>query len=301
VKEFMVKDICVKREMENSINYNRIEKAIRYLTENFRKQPSLEETAAHVNLSAFHFQRIFSEWAGISPKKFLQYLTVEQLKKDLASAGSIVEAAEKTGLSAQSRVYDLFVNIEAMTPNEFKKKGSGLEINYGFHDTPFGECFIANTERGICSLLFTDKNKKEILEEFKIKWSNAKIKKDDSAAALIAGKIFLGKKTSLKLLMGGTPFQLKVWEALLKIPFGTVSSYGHIASAIGNPGASRAVGSAIGSNPVAYIIPCHRVIRSEGIVGSYHWGTERKNAIIGWEKARINSPRTSALSPDLLR
>lgn len=273
--------------MESSINYTRIEKALKYLTDNFRKQPSLEEAANHVHLSPFHFQRMFTEWAGISPKKFLQYLTIEELKKAIDKSGNLDEAAEQVGLSAQSRVYDLFVNIEAMTPLEFKKQGEGLDIHYGFHDSPFGECFIANTERGICAMHFSGKNRKETAEDLKIRWPKARIKKDESATSALAEKIFTaGKKNEFKLLVRGTPFQVKVWEALLKIPFGTLSSYSDIAKAIESPGATRAVGSAIGNNPVAYIIPCHRVIRSEGIIGNYHWGSERKTAIIGWEKAR---------------
>ncbi len=271
-------------------NYKRVEEAIKFLTENFKQQPSLYDVAEHSNVSPFHFQKIFSEWAGISPKKFLQYLTVEELKKEIAKTSNLNEAAERVGLSAQSRVYDLFVNIEAVTPQEFKTKGEGITIEYGIHATPFGECLIAATDRGICSISFVEENPDGLLKELQSHWENARITKNPNSTKIFAEQIFSAeKKEKLNLLVKGTPFQLKVWEALLKIPFGGLTSYQTIANAIESPGAMRAVGSAVGANPVAYLIPCHRVIRQEALIGQYRWGTIRKKAIIGWEKAKVEN------------
>ncbi|HWY37274.1 MAG TPA: methylated-DNA--[protein]-cysteine S-methyltransferase, partial [Bacteroidia bacterium] len=247
----------------------------------------LYDVAEHANVSPFHFQRIFTEWAGISPKKFLQYLTVGELKKELDKTHNLAEAAESVGLSAQSRVYDLFVNMEAVTPQEFKTKGQDINIEYGIHNTPFGECLIAVTGRGICSLNFIENNADKLLNELQLHWENASITKNQHTTKNFADNIFNGdKKEQIKLLVKGTPFQVKVWEALLKIPFGSVTSYQTIANSIGSAGAMRAVGSAVGSNPIAYIIPCHRVIRQEAIIGQYRWGTLRKKALIGWERAK---------------
>ncbi len=276
--------------MSEKINYNRVAEAIKYLSVNYKQQPSLEEVATHVHLSSFHFQRIFTDWAGISPKKFLQYLTVEELKKGLKHTKNLVQVAEKVGLSTQSRVYDLFVNIEAVTPQEYKTRGKGVEIEYGFHKTPFGECFIANTKKGICSLSFVDDDKELVFAEFTDKWNNAKFSKNQSTTENLVEKLFYEPlyKHQFNLLLKGTKFQIKVWEALLKIPFGTVTTYQNIASIIGHSNASRAVGTAMGRNPVAFLIPCHRVLCSEGLIGQYHWGVPRKCAIIGWEKARLH-------------
>ena len=275
--------------MTAELNYHRVAEAIHYLSAHYKQQPTLEEVAAQVNLSPFHFQRIFTDWAGISPKKFLQFLTVEELKKELLSANNVADAAENVGLSAQSRVYDLFVNIESVTPQEYKSQGEGVHIEYGFHTTPFGECFIAHTRKGICALSFADDDRNIILEEFAAQWENAVITNDQSSTEKLVEQLFEKplQQKQLKLLLKGTKFQVKVWEALLKIPFGSVSTYSHIAAAVGQPGAMRAVGSAVGANPVAFIIPCHRVIRSEGLIGQYHWGATRKKAMIGWEKARV--------------
>ena len=275
--------------MSEKINYNRVAEAIKYLSENYRNQPSLDDVASHVHLSPFHFQRIFTEWAGISPKKFLQYLTVEELKKELQHTSNILQAAENVGLSAQSRVYDLFVNIEAVTPQEFKLQGKGIEIGYGFHSTPFGDCFVANTKKGICALRFIDGNKADVFDEFRESWGNATLHENQQSTADILHTLFYEpvQNRQFNLLLKGSPFQVKVWEALLKIPFGSVATYQDVASVIGNSGAARAVGSAIGNNPVAFLIPCHRVIRSEGVIGQYRWGETRKSAIIGWEKARL--------------
>ena len=270
------------------INYSRVEEAIKYLTENFKQQPSLYEVAENSNVSPFHFQKIFTDWAGISPKKFLQYLTVEELKKELQKTNNLTEAAERVGLSAQSRVYDLFVNIEAVTPQEFKSKGAGIEIEYGIHPTPFGDCLLAVTERGICGMNFIENNEEDLLRSLQSHWENAAFKKNQIGTRQFAEKIFeKGAEKNIKLLAKGTSFQIKVWEALLKIPFGSLASYQTIALAVGSPGGMRAVGSAVGANPIAYLIPCHRVIRQEAIIGQYRWGTTRKKALIGWEKAKL--------------
>jgi AraC family transcriptional regulator, regulatory protein of adaptative response / methylated-DNA-[protein]-cysteine methyltransferase len=276
--------------IQEDVNYKRIEEAIKFLTENYKQQPSLYDVADEVNVSPFHFQKIFTEWAGISPKKFLQYLTVEELKKELHKTSNLVEAAERVGLSAQSRVYDLFVNIEAVTPNEYKTKGAGINIAYGVHATPFGNCLLAVTDRGICSMSFVEDNINQLLAELQSHWKNARIEKNEPKTKAFAENIFdASTKTAINLLVRGTAFQVKVWEALLKIPFGAVTSYQTIANTIGNPNGMRAVGSAMGANPVAYLIPCHRVIRREAIIGQYRWGSLRKTALIGWEKAKLTN------------
>jgi AraC family transcriptional regulator of adaptative response/methylated-DNA-[protein]-cysteine methyltransferase len=273
--------------MPEDINYKRVEEAIRFLVENSKKQPSLYDVAGMANISPFHFQKIFTQWAGISPKKFLQYITVKELKKELNKTQNLVEAAENVGLSAQSRVYDLFVNIEGVTPNEYKTKGQGIKIEYGIHASPFGNCLIATTGRGICALNFIEENTELLLQELQDQWQQAHLVKNQKSTKALLEKIFTGNaKQEIKLMVKGTPFQIKVWEALLKIPFGSVASYQMLANSIGNPDAARAVGSAIGSNPVAFLIPCHRVIRREGVIGQYRWGNTRKTALITWEKAK---------------
>ncbi|HYC85101.1 MAG TPA: methylated-DNA--[protein]-cysteine S-methyltransferase [Chryseosolibacter sp.] len=275
---------------ENShINYHRIEQAIRYLEQNFRNQPDLDEVAEKVHLSPFHFQRIFTEWAGISPKRFLQYLTVDFLKGKLAEAKNLVEAAEAAGLSAQSRVYDLFTTLEAVTPQEYKQRGSGIRIEYGIHATYFGLCLLGVTERGICwmSFLAADQDPRSAIDEMKTYWHNSVFHQDTKLTADFVEQIFRpSKQNKLHLLVKGTNFQVKVWEALLRIPPGSVSSYQDIASAIGSSKAVQAVGSAVGSNHIAYLIPCHRVIRKDGVLGEYRWDSARKKGIIGWEMAR---------------
>ena len=275
--------------MEQYVNYKRIEAAIKYLIAHFKQQPSLDELAAYIGVSSSHFQRMFTEWAGISPKKFLEYLTIGSLKRELSATTSLLEVAGNVGLSSQSRVYDLFVNIESMTPGQYKTKGKGLNIDYGFADSPFGECFIAATERGICSLQFTDGNREEILALFSKEWESAVLSCNTSLAASIVGNLFYPQASprSFNLLLKGTPFQIKVWEALLKIPMGRIVSYNALAKFAGNAAATRAVASAVARNPIGFLIPCHRVIRNEGVIGQYHWSPARKAAIIGWEKGVI--------------
>lgn len=274
---------------EHTHTYEVIEKAIKFLYDSLPSQPSLKEVAAYVGMSEFHFQRLFSQWAGVSPKKFMEFLSVERLKKELSAGATIAEAADNAGLSSQSHAYDLFVSIEAVSPGEYRQGGQGIVIEYGFADTPFGECCIASTKRGVCFLQFTDGDREAVLAVLRGEWSNAELKENSATAQETIEKIFesliKGGSSRLTLSLKGTPFQLKVWNALLNIPFGTVVSYSELARLSGNPKAVRAAASAIAANPVGYIIPCHRVIRAEGVVGQYHWRPNRKAAIIGWEKA----------------
>jgi AraC family transcriptional regulator of adaptative response/methylated-DNA-[protein]-cysteine methyltransferase len=276
---------------ELSADYGRIEAAKHYLEENFKAQPTLDEIDSHVGLSEYHFQRLFSRWAGTSPKRFLQFLTIQHAKQLLAESQSILDATYEAGLSSPSRLHDLFVTHEAITPGEFKQKGAGLTIQYGFHDSPFGECLIALTERGICGLQFVaDEDREATLDELKASWPQAEFIEDAEATRPYVDPIFnlsgAEEQPSLPLYLKGTNFQIQVWQALLKIPMGTAVSYGTVAQMIGSPKASRAVGSAAGSNPIAYLIPCHRVIQQAGKLGNYRWGSSRKKAILGWEAAR---------------
>ena len=273
---------------QEHLDYHRVADAITFLSDNFKAQPSLEAVAQHVHTSPQHFQRIFTEWAGVSPKKFTQYLTIEYLRSKIHNTSNLQNAADLVGLSAQSRVYDLFTTIEAVTPHEFKTAGKGLDIDYGFHETPFGECLIATTERGICHLAFVDETTKQTeFDRFVDTWHFAKRRHNPQNTEGSVSKIFNRTKADkIHLLVQGTNFQLKVWEALLRVPQGAVSTYQQIAHAIDNPKAVRAVGTAIGSNPIAYLIPCHRVVRKQGEIGQYHWGSTRKKALIGWEMAQ---------------
>lgn len=278
---------------ESHINYQRIEQTIKYLEVNFQRQPELDELAEKVHLSPFHFQRIFTEWAGISPKKFLQYLTVDFLKDKLEQSRNLTEVAEMAGLSSQSRVYDLFTTLEAVTPQEYKERGSGIEIQYGFHATPFGDSLIGVTTRGICWLSFfsSDEDPRQALEEMKMHWYNSVFREQPQLTQHFIDQIFHNAPAKkLHLLVKGTNFQVKVWGALLRIPSGGVITYQDIAKSISNPNALQAVGSAVGSNHIAYLIPCHRVIRKDGVLGHYRWSAARKKSMIGWEMARHETP-----------
>ncbi|MEZ0129713.1 bifunctional helix-turn-helix domain-containing protein/methylated-DNA--[protein]-cysteine S-methyltransferase [Flavobacterium sp. LBUM151] len=276
---------------QENINYNRIAEAIDYIKANFKDQPNLDEVAEKVHLSPFHFQRLFSEWAGTSPKKFLQYTSLEHAKKLLKeNQATISETAYETGLSGTSRLHDLFVNIEGMTPAEYKNGGKNLEINFSFAESPFGNIIVASTQKGVCFMAFAE-DEETGFDDLKYKFPNAAFSRKLDLAQQNALFIFQNdwsKLSEIKLHLKGTDFQLKVWETLLKIPMGQLSTYGSIAQKIEKPNASRAVGTAIGSNPVAFLIPCHRVIQSSGIFGGYMWGNTRKTAIIGWEGAQIN-------------
>lgn len=274
--------------MNDVINYNRIKSSMEFIASNYNKQPKIKEIADHVNLSEFHFQRIFKEWAGVSAKRFLQFITLNALKENIVSANNLIELSETVGLSSQSRVYDLFVNVESVTPYEYKSKGKGIKIQYGIHNTPFGKCFIANTVRGICALEFIDENSDRTINQFKEKWKNADITENQHATEPLIDACFGNTGKPLKTLLYGTEFQIKVWEALIKIPYGSLTSYSSIAKFINNPKASRAVGSAIGKNNIAILIPCHRVIQRLGGIGGYKWGEDRKLAVIGYEKSFLS-------------
>lgn len=271
------------------MNYARIADAIRFIADNRREQPRLEAIAQSVNMSPFHFQRIFQEWVGISPKHFLQYLNVEYAKRILQETRiSLLDTAYEVGLSGTGRLYGLFINIEGMTPGEYRNGGENLAINYSFAETPFGEIIVASTGKGICCMEFTDDHAAS-LDALVEKFPNAKFTQIVDELQQNALFIFTqdwNRLKEIKLHLKGTDFQIKVWNALLKIPAGSLVTYADVAARINNPKACRAVGTAIGENPVAFLIPCHRVIRSSGEFGNYHWGEVRKTAMIGWEAAR---------------
>ncbi len=276
---------------QEHINYNRIAEAIDYIKQHFKDQPNLDEVAEKVHLSPFHFQRLFTDWAGVSPKKFLQYISVEHAKEILRDKQStLFDAANETGLSGTGRLHDLFIKIEGMTPGEFKNGGENLFINYSYAESPFGNIIVASTSKGICYMAFAD-NEESALVALQQHFPNAHFKQMVDLIQQNALFIFThdwSKLHQIKLHLKGTDFQLKVWETLLKIPMGQLSTYGTIAESIKNPNASRAVGTAIGSNPVAFLIPCHRVIQSTGTFGGYMWGPTRKTAIIGWEASKTD-------------
>lgn len=278
----------------NTYTYDQIARAIEHLTTSFRDQPSLANLADQANVSEFHFQRLFTEWAGVSPKKFSQYLTLEHAKNQLRTGAPLAAAAHDAGLSGTGRLHDLFVTIEGVTPGQFKQAGSGLTLNYGVFDSPFGTYVLGTINEKIALLHFLaePENPEAVVMAA---WPEAKLTHNPQALSPLTAAIFStigttpsAPKKSLHVLMRGSAFQLKVWEALLKIPEGRLVSYDQIANAIGQPTASRAVGTAIGNNPIGYLIPCHRVIKKTGIFGGYRWGPERKQAMLGWEAARVN-------------
>ena len=272
---------------QSSEDYLRIEQAILYLENHFKDQPNLDEVAANVGLSEYHFQRLFTRWAGVSPKRFLQFVTKESAKDLLDKSENLLDTTHQVGLSSLGRLHDLFVNTEAMSPGEYKSRGEGVTIRYGIHLTPFGKCLIGLTERGICRLGFVQGSEGEAIDNLVNDWTEAKMIEDYRATASLVGPIFdLRFNTRIKPLtlhLRGTNFQLKVWEALLQIPAGSVSTYEGIASRIGNPSALRAVGTAVGHNPIAVLIPCHRVIRKAGEFGKYRYGALRKKALLARE------------------
>lgn len=271
------------------VDYDRIAAAIEYIKENFKQQPNLDEVANHIHLSPFHFQRLFTDWAGVSPKKFLQYISIEYAKQVLKDKqATLFDAAYETGLSGTGRLHDLFVKIEGMTPKDFKNGGENLTIYYSYAKSPFGNVIIASTPKGICYMAFYS-NETLALAALHQSFPRAFFKQGTNEIQQNALGIFSGdwsKLSRIKLHIKGTDFQLKVWEMLLKIPIGHLSTYGNIAESINNPHAARAVGTAIGSNPVAFLIPCHRVIQASGVLGGYMWGTTRKTAMIGWEAVK---------------
>lgn len=271
-------------------DYARIADAIRFIASQVARQPTLDEIAAHVHLSPFHFQRLFSRWAGVTPKRYLQVLTLERAKALLQESRPLLEVADTLGLSSGSRLYDHFVQLEAVTPGEYKQRGAGLVIDHGVHDTPFGQAFVALTPRGVCNFSFLDEQDPQTpLAALAQSWPEAELREAPSRTRGIIHTMFDGSKKAdrpISLHVSGTNFQISVWRALLQIPPAKVVSYAQVASAVGNPKAARAVGLAVGANPVALMIPCHRVIQQNGKLGGYHWGETRKQAIHAWEAAR---------------
>ncbi|HXD76672.1 MAG TPA: methylated-DNA--[protein]-cysteine S-methyltransferase [Puia sp.] len=279
---------------QEQLNYDRIAEAIDYIRENFQDQPNLGELASRIHLSPYHFQRLFTDWAGVSPKKFLQFISVEHAKEVLKNQrATVYDAAFETGLSGTGRLHDLFVSIEGMTPGEFRNGGSELEIRYSFAESPFGALLVASTTKGICHMAFVDQTtangEPAAFADLRSRFPNARFRQMTDLIQQNALYIFTrdwSRLSEIKLHLRGTDFQLKVWETLLRVPLGGLATYKDIAGRMGNDKASRAVGAAVGDNPVAFLIPCHRVIQSTGVIGQYHWGATRKAAMIGWEAAR---------------
>jgi AraC family transcriptional regulator of adaptative response/methylated-DNA-[protein]-cysteine methyltransferase len=285
---------------ENDANWRRMGRAIRFLSARYLDQPSLEDAAASVNLSPFHFQRLFTRYVGVSPKNFVGHLTLDHAKADLAEGKSLLETALDAGLSGPSRLHDLCLKIEAMTPGEYAKGGAGVAIDYGFHASPFGIALVMATAKGVCGLAFGEEgDETKIFADMRSRWPKANFREAPERTAKIARQIFDAKPRDgdLPIHLLGTPWQVKVWQALLAIPQGRVSTYRAIAGQIGNDSASRAVGTAVGRNPISWLIPCHRVLGSDGALHGYHWGLERKRAMLAVEAARQSErPSTSAIA-----
>lgn len=279
-------------------DYDVVEAAIVYLESHFADQPELSDVARHVHLSEAHFQRIFRRWAGISPKRFLQFLTAEHARRLLAGSASVLDASYAVGLSGGGRLHDLMVNVHAATPGEIKSGGAGIEIRHGIHESPFGDTFVAATPRGLCALAFVAPGDAgRSLRELQKRWPNANIVEDAAATAEIARTAFGNGSNEISLFVKGTNFQIRVWEALLRVPAGRAVCYEDIAREIGQPTAMRAVGAAVGQNPIAYLIPCHRALRKSGVFGDYHWGAPRKKAILAWESAHLISSSPEMAGP----
>ena len=278
-------------------DYQRIAQAIDYIQAQAHRQPSLEQVAAQLHLSPGHFQRLFSRWTGVTPKTYLQYLTLERAKTLLRRASTVLDTSCELGLSSASRLYDHFVTLDAVTPGEYKACGQGVGIEYATGHTPFGEMFIAITPRGICRMCFIEGNDtSRAIADLQRQWPSARLQGNSRRAAAMVESLFREAPAAdrpLSLLVTGTNFQVNVWRALLRIPSGTVTSYGRIATSIGHEKAARAVGSAVGANPVALLIPCHRVICNDGRIAGYHWGNTRKHAILAWEAARRDSSKSA--------
>jgi AraC family transcriptional regulator of adaptative response/methylated-DNA-[protein]-cysteine methyltransferase len=272
-------------------DYERIARVIRYLDERHVEQPDLSVLSKHVGLSPFHFHRLFTNWAGITPKDFLQCLTQSHARELLRHGKSILDTAIDTGLSGPGRLHDLCVNLEAASPGEVKSGGEGWTIAAGVANSPFGRCLVGQSPRGICHFSFVDPgNLETALAALHADWPKARLNRDDAMATRLSARIFVGNRhvrrpSPLRVLVHGTAFQVRVWQALLKIPPGTLVSYGSLAAALNQPAAARAVGSAVGQNSLAYLIPCHRVIRETGVTGDYRWGSVRKRALVAWESS----------------
>jgi AraC family transcriptional regulator of adaptative response/methylated-DNA-[protein]-cysteine methyltransferase len=291
-------DTATPLPADRSRDYALIRNAIAFLSETWAEQPSLERLAAHLGLSPAHCQKLFKRWCGLSPKEFVQAITVDHARGLLEGSASVLDAAFEVGLSGSSRLHDLFVSHEAMTPGDYKRRGEGLEMAYGFHASPFGEALLIATERGLAGLAFVDEDKgqsrQDALADMMQRWPKARYIEAPAKTAAHARQVF-GRQSSsdqpVRLVMIGTDFDVRVWETLLKIPMGRAVSYTDIARHIGAPSASRAVGSAVGRNPISFVVPCHRVLRGDGSLGGYHWGLTRKRALIGWETGRVAAAR----------
>jgi AraC family transcriptional regulator of adaptative response/methylated-DNA-[protein]-cysteine methyltransferase len=280
----------------NSRDFARIARAIRFIDENFRRQPRLAEIAAAAGLSVFHFNRLFRRWAGVTPKQYLAFVTGQAAKGVLSEQPSVLDAAYEVGLSGPGRLHDLIVAVDAVTPGEWKALGRGIAIRYGFSDTPFGRALIAQTERGICHLAFVEQDHdKAALSELRERWPQAQFLSDDAQAHEIATRIWNPDAstgaTPLRLAVTGTNFQLKVWQALLDIGNRGYTTYAALAGAIGQAGSQRAVGGAVGANPIGWLIPCHNVLRKDGEIGGYQWGPDRKRAMLAWESLAGQRPQ----------
>ena len=284
----------MRKLSDQSENYYRIERAIEFLGRNFKDQPRLDEIAASVHLSRYHFQRLFKRWAGVTPSQFMHYLTVEYAKERLRESQSIFDTTLDAGLSSPGRLHDLFVTFEAMTPGEYKKFGAGLEITYGFHPSPFGECLLATTQRGICALCFSSPESKAIVfSNLEQEWPQANFIQNQRTTQHVVQSIFApyqaNKRATFHLVLKGTNFQVQVWQALLTIPPAAMVTYQEVAAHVATPSAARAAANAVAHNPIGYLIPCHRVITKAGRTHHYRWGDTRKKAILGWEASRAQN------------
>ncbi|MEO1695160.1 MAG: bifunctional helix-turn-helix domain-containing protein/methylated-DNA--[protein]-cysteine S-methyltransferase [Pseudomonadota bacterium] len=280
-----------------SDDYATVRTAIRFLTEHWADHPELEALAAHLGLSVAHTQKLFKRWCGLSPKEFVQAITIDRARQLLAQSASLLDAAHEVGLSGSGRLHDLFVDHEAMTPGDFKRRGAGLELTYGFHASPFGPAMVTATERGVAGVAFVNEDvgqdRTDVIADMQRRWPEAVLIERPEATARLAQQMFdpaqWSRAQPIRLVLIGTDFEVRVWETLLTIPMGHAVSYADIARRIGKPTASRAVGSAVGRNPISFVVPCHRVMRSDGSLGGYHWGLTRKRAMIGWERGHLLS------------
>ncbi|MBT9313517.1 bifunctional helix-turn-helix domain-containing protein/methylated-DNA--[protein]-cysteine S-methyltransferase [Leptothoe kymatousa] len=292
-------DSFITTSAKDQETYERMANAIAFIRQHHLEQPNLATIAQHVGLSDYHFQRLFTQWAGISPKRFSQYLTLNYAKSKIAETNSLLDLTMDSGLSSPGRLHDLFVTLEAMSPGEYKSAGAGLQIRYGIHNSPFGDCLIAMTDRGICNLHFLDNPNQAVAEQqLKTEWPNATIRYEQKATEHICDQIFhRANRSPLTLHVKGTNFQIQVWQALLKIPLGGLATYQGLAKSMGKPTAARAIGNAVGRNPVGYLIPCHRVIRGSGELGGYRWGLDRKTVLVGWEASQIEAQSAFLRNP----
>ncbi len=291
-------DILSITPRESGPDWRRMAQAIRFLAENYREQPSLDAAAESVGLSPFHFQRLFTRYVGVSPKSFVGHLTLGHAKQELAQGASVLGAALEAGLSGPSRLHDLCLKIEAMTPGDYARGGGGIAVDYGFHDSPFGRVLVMATEKGVCGLAFGDESGEDaMLADMRARWPRAAFRESAARTQRIAAQIFERRAGDLSLHLIGTPWQIKVWEALLAIPAGRVTSYRGVAEKVGDAKACRAVGAAVGRNPISWLIPCHRVLGRDGTLTGYHWGLARKRAMLALEAAgRQAMPSTSAIA-----